>query len=169
MKTIELYDAAYIARLKKTNKTARIALYALIVLTVGLCLFFIFSVSTATQTRNLIAAMIVNGVGGSAALWTWLNVVRKNKRLIGHAEGMLAGERIARPFDAPPQVALQYFAVPHSIDILHVKIASAGQSAQLFLERGREKPLGELPARGTFYTVNNYIVALEEGGGGDRV
>jgi len=167
MKTIILYDSAYISRLRKENKIIGICLWAFCLAALLVCLYLVITVNTANEVRNRISVLIVNGVCGCTSIIVYLNTVSVNIREISHGENIFAGERKSIEYDIPLEIGDIVFPVPKSISVRNVTVKHGDEKVILHVNERMVKRLRKAPDRGVLTVVNGYIIAYSDESGDD--
>ncbi|MBR1780297.1 MAG: hypothetical protein IJ751_02710 [Oscillospiraceae bacterium] len=157
---MELYSRDQLRRMRKQNKLWGILLLAFSALALAACIVL----CVRTNTRN--AREMERWVIGISTICGWVviylatSVFSAGRREAAHAANMLSGARDR--LHGTATLTREWVRIPGSITIRKVAVETPEGIKRLNLNQRFCRTLGSAPRELTLYTVNNYIVALED-------
>ena len=157
---IELYSLEELSRQKKKIKIWTVALAAFVLLCLSACIVLLCLTNTANFQKMMVSVIVISAVGGCVAIYVAFNVVAATARKVSHADVMLSESReiVCGTFT----VSKYRVKVKSGITVMHVFVRSGQNMRRLEIDEDRVKMLPDDGAEYVFFTVNNYIVALEK-------
>ena len=157
---IELYSLEELSRQKKKIKIWTVALAAFVLLCLSACIVLLCLTNTANFQKMMVSVIVISAVGGCVAIYVAFNVVAATARKVSHADVMLSESReiVCGMFT----LSKYRVKVKSGITVMHVFVRSGQNMRRLEIDEDRVKMLPDDGAEYVFFTVNNYIVALEK-------
>lgn len=157
---LELYSLEENSRLKKKIKIMTVALGVFVFLALAACIVLLCLTNTENAQKMMISVIVISSVAGCVAIYVAINVISATARKVAHSDIMLSESR---------EIAYGTFTVSkygvkikNSITVKHVFVSNGQNMKRLIIDADL---VGKLPTDGgdyVFFTVHNYIVALEK-------
>lgn len=157
---IELYSLEELSRQKKKIRIWTALLGLLVLLCLSACIVLLCLTNTANLKTMMVSVIVISALGGCVAIYVALNVVAATARKVSHADVMMSESReiVCGTFT----VSKYRVKIKNGITVMHVFVRSGQNMKRLDIDEDRVKMLPGDGAEYVFFTVNNYIVALEK-------
>lgn len=157
---IELYSLDENSRLKKKIKIWTVALGVFVFLAIAACIVLLFLTNTENARRMMIIVIVISSVAGCVAIYVALNVISATARRVAHSDIMLSEcrEMVYGSFT----VSKYKVKIKNSITVKHVFVSNGQNMKRLIIDADLESKLPTDGGDYVFFTVHNYIVALEK-------
>lgn len=157
---VELYTLEENSRIKKKIKIWTAVLGVFVFLCLAACIVLLCLANTENMNRMLVAVIVISSVGGCVAIYVAFNVITAAARKVAHSDIMLSESReiVYGSFT----VSKYKVKIKNSITVKHVFVRNGQNMKRINVDADLEDKLPTDGGDYVFFTVHNYIVALEK-------
>ena len=157
---VELYSLEENSRLKKKIKIWTVLLGVFAFLSIAACIVLLCLTNTENVKRMMISVIVISSVAGCVAIYVAFNVISATARKVAHSDIMLSESReiIYGTFT----VSKYKVKIKNSITVKHVFVRNGQNMKRVNIDADLEDKLPTDGGDYVFFTVHNYIVALEK-------
>lgn len=157
---VELYSIEENSKLRKKIKIWTVALGVFVALCLGACITLLCLTNTRNYQSMMVAVIIISSIGGCIAIYVAFNIIAEAARRAAHADIMLSESReiVYGTFT----LSKYRVKIKNSITVKHVFVRSGQNMKRISIDEDLVKKLPDDGGEYVFFTVHNYIVALEK-------